>query len=165
MTVTNITKDRTARKLTVTAVFAAPVERVWELWADPRQLERWWGPPSCPAQVVDHELSPGGRVTYAMALPDGTTSKGWWHIHRVERPRLLEFQDGFANDDWSPNTDLPVSEGRVVFADEAGVTSMVIETTFPSLDDMDRLIAMGMEDGMAAALGQIDDLLRAEVPS
>jgi hypothetical protein len=37
--------------LTLVADFDAPIERVWQLWADPRQLERWWGrralPPPC----------------------------------------------------------------------------------------------------------------------
>jgi Fe2+ transport system protein FeoA len=41
-----------------------------------------------------------------------------------------------------------------------GGTRMVIETTFPSTDAMERLLAMGMEEGMSLALGQIDDLLR-----
>ena len=35
--------------LTITAEFNAPVTRVWELWENPRLLERWWGPPTYPA--------------------------------------------------------------------------------------------------------------------
>ena len=61
MTVTNVHKDPDARTMTITAEFDAPVERVWQMWADPRQLERWWGPPTYPATFVDHDLSPGGR--------------------------------------------------------------------------------------------------------
>jgi hypothetical protein len=38
---------------------------------------------------------------------------------------------------------------------------MVIETSFPSKESMEQLISMGMEEGMAAAVGQIDDLLRS----
>ena len=160
MTIMSITKDPVARKLTVTAEFAAPAERVWELWSDPRQLERWWGPPSCPATVVDHDLTPGGRVTYFMELPDGETSKGWWKVRRVEPARLLEFDDGFANDDWSPNPAVPPTTGRVTFEEHEGLTRMFIETTFATAESMDQLISMGMEEGMAAALGQIDDILR-----
>ena len=51
MTVTNVHKDPEALTMTITAEFDAPVERVWQLWADPRQLERWWGPPTYPATV------------------------------------------------------------------------------------------------------------------
>ena len=46
MTVTAVRKDPEALTMTLTAEFDASPERVWELWADPRQLERWWGPPT-----------------------------------------------------------------------------------------------------------------------
>jgi uncharacterized protein YndB with AHSA1/START domain len=46
MSVTSIEKDYDRLTLTLVADFDAPIERVWQLWADPRQLERWWGPPS-----------------------------------------------------------------------------------------------------------------------
>ena len=49
MTVTAVRKDPQALTMTVEAEFAASPERVWQLWADPRQLERWWGPPTYPA--------------------------------------------------------------------------------------------------------------------
>ena len=65
MTVTAVRKDPEALTMTITAEFDAPVERVWELWADPRLLERWWGPPTYPATVIEHDLSPGGRVHYS----------------------------------------------------------------------------------------------------
>ena len=45
MPVTGITTDVDTRTLTITAEFAAPVTRVWAMYADPRQLEQVWGPP------------------------------------------------------------------------------------------------------------------------
>jgi len=44
MTVTSVLKDPEALTMVLTAEFDASPERVWELWADPRQLERWWKP-------------------------------------------------------------------------------------------------------------------------
>jgi uncharacterized protein YndB with AHSA1/START domain len=38
MSVTSVVKDPEAKTMTVTAEFDAAVERVWEIWADPRQL-------------------------------------------------------------------------------------------------------------------------------
>ena len=57
MTVTSFRKDPEALTMTITAELDATVERAWQLWADPRQLERWWGPPTYPATVVDHDLA------------------------------------------------------------------------------------------------------------
>ena len=48
MTVTAVRKAPQRLTLTVEAEFDASVERIWQLWADPRQLERWWGPPPLP---------------------------------------------------------------------------------------------------------------------
>src|ERR671922_2227026 len=56
MTVTAIRKDPQSRTMTLEAEFEASPERLWQLWADPRQLERWWGPPTYPAKVDGHEL-------------------------------------------------------------------------------------------------------------
>jgi len=65
MTVTSVHKDPEARTMTLTAEFAATAAGAWRLWADPRRLERWWGPPTHPATVVEHDLRPGGKVSYA----------------------------------------------------------------------------------------------------
>jgi len=70
MTVTTIDKDTEALTLTLVADFAAPVDAVWELWADPRKLERWWGPPTYPATFVEHDLTRAGwRWRTASATP------------------------------------------------------------------------------------------------
>jgi len=152
--------------MTITTEFDAPVKRVWELWANPRQLERWWGPPTYPATVVNHDHSPGGRVNYFMTGPEGDESRGWWRVVAVDAPRRLEFEDGFADDAGNPNLDVPSMTIRVTLNERPeGGTRMAIETTFPSRDAMDQIIAMGAEEGVISALAQIDDLLRAGVGS
>ena len=54
MSVTDVEKDLENLTLTVVAHFDAPVEKAWQLWSDPRKLERWWGPPDYPATVLAH---------------------------------------------------------------------------------------------------------------
>jgi len=87
MSVTSVDKDLDNLTLTLVADFDTSAERVWELWADPRLLERWWGPPSYPATVVEHDLTPGGNVTYFMTGPDGDKYCGWWRVQRVDPPK------------------------------------------------------------------------------
>jgi uncharacterized protein YndB with AHSA1/START domain len=162
MTVTSVEKNPQARTMTITAQFEAPVDRVWRIWSEPRELERWWGPPTHPATVVDHDLTAGGGVTYFMTGPEGQKYRGWWRVIDVQAPHLLEFEDGFADDAGNPSSDLPTTAVRVTLT-EFGTrsTRMEIESTFPSLQAMEQILAMGMEEGMAAALGQIDQLLAA----
>ena len=120
MPVTDITKDIENRTLVITAEFAAPIERVWGLYEDPRQLEQVWGPPTHPATFVDHQLRPGARSTYYMTSPEGQKFAGYWDITVVEAPQRLAFLDGFAHaeglppgpDDDDP-VDGPTDEGSV----------------------------------------------------
>ena len=164
MTVTAVRKDAQALTMTVEAEFDASPERVWQLWADPRQLERWWGPPTYPATFTKHDLAPGSRVEYHMTGPEGDQPKGYWDIVDVDPPNGLDFTDGFANADGSPNTELPQNSARVRIEEvAAGRTRMSIETEFPSTEAMEQVLAMGMEQGLTQAIGQIDAIL-AEAP-
>jgi uncharacterized protein YndB with AHSA1/START domain len=163
MTVTAVEKNTETLTLMITADLDAPILRAWQLWADPRQLERWWGPPTYPATFVDHELSPGGVVTYFMTGPEGDQPRGWWRVLEVEAPNRLEFEDGFADEEGHPNLDMPTMNIRADLRDRAdGGTRMTITTRFSSLSDMETIVEMGMEEGMAAAIGQMDDLLVVE---
>jgi uncharacterized protein YndB with AHSA1/START domain len=160
VTVTDVVKDTENRRMTITAEFGAPVERVWQIWADPRQLERWWGPPTYPATVVDHDLSPGGAVNYFMTSPEGDKHAGWWRVSAVVPPNRLEFEDGFADGEGRPNPNMPVTVVAVTLADrDGGGTRMEITSTFATVEAMEQLLAMGMDEGMRSAMGQIDALL------
>jgi uncharacterized protein YndB with AHSA1/START domain len=163
MTVTAVRKDPDALTMTITAEFHASEERVWQLWADPRQLERWWGPPTYPATFTAHDLAPGGRVEYHMTGPEGDQPRGFWDVLEADAPHRLVFRDGFAHDDGTPNPDLPGTTARVTIEPiAAGRTRMSIESVFPSAEAMEQVLAMGMEEGLTQAVGQIDAILAEE---
>ena len=160
MSVTSVEKDTEARTMTITASWDAPPERLWQLWADPRQLERWWGPPTYPATVEEHDLSPGGSVKYFMTGPEGDKARGWWRVVSVDAPHRLELEDGFADDAGEPNPDMPVTTINVAIeSQDGGGSRMTVRTTFPSVEAMEQMVAMGMEEGMTEAMGQIDAIL------
>jgi uncharacterized protein YndB with AHSA1/START domain len=162
MTVTSVTKDHDALTMTLTAEFNATPERVWQLWADPRQLERWWGPPGYPATFTALDLRAGGRASYYMTGPDGVvTPQGYWEILTADPPRRLEMLDGFANADGTPSEEMPGPGGMNVTIQPIGEgrTQMSIESTFPDQSAMEQLLAMGQEEGMTEAVGQIEGIL------
>ncbi len=162
MPVTEVVRDPDALTLTVTARFDAPIERVWQVWSDPRQLERWWGPPDFPATVTEHELVPGGAVAYFMTGPDGVRHGGWFGVRAVDAPRALEVETAFADADGTPLRHAGTATMRVTLSEVAGDgTQMVIATAWDSPEAMEQMLATGMEAGLAAAAGQIDALLEA----
>ena len=166
MTVTDVRKDPETLTMTLDAQFDASPERVWQLWADPRQLERWWGPPTYPATVTAHDLRSGGRVEYHMTGPEGDQSRGYWEVVEADAPRRLVFRDGFADADGRPNSDMPLNEVRVMITKVSEErTRMSIESKFPDTAAMEQVLAMGMEEGLREAVGQIDEILGEDVTS
>jgi uncharacterized protein YndB with AHSA1/START domain len=159
MTVTNSTKTPEVLQLAITAEFAAGVERVWQLWEDPRQLERWWGPPTWPATFEDYDFQPGGMAAYYMTGPDGSKGRGWWKFVSISAPTGLELDDGFADDNGDPVTEMGQARMSVSLEDRVGLTLMTVTTTFANEEQMQKMLDMGMEEGMREAMGQIDAIL------
>ena len=159
MTVISSTKDTEALTLTFVSEFDAAVDRVWQLWADPRRLERWWGPPTWPATFERHEFVAGGQSRYHMTGPDGTKAHGWWAITAVQAPSRLEFDDGFADERGEPVDPADITRTVVILEPAGERTRMTSVSRFVSAEQMTRMVEMGMQEGMKQALGQIDDIL------
>lgn len=164
MPITSVVTDLEALTFSVTAEFPAAPERVWQFWADPRQLESWWGPPTWPATVTRHEFAPGGAVRYFMTGPKGEKASGWWRITEVEAPHRLEFEDGFSGEDGEPNGEFGSTRNTVAIeavelrAGRPG-TRMRLVTAFESRQQFSELAEMGLEDGLRDSIAQIDGLL------
>jgi uncharacterized protein YndB with AHSA1/START domain len=160
MSIVSVEKDYDSFSLVLIAEFDAPVERVWQLWADPRQLERWLGPPAYPATVETHELETGGEVTFVMTGPDGESSRGWWRVTAVDPPSALEFTDGFANEDGTPDTATPTTTVQVrLTATDSGGTRMELRFSYDSREDMEQMERFGTFEGIQAAVAQMDAVL------
>jgi uncharacterized protein YndB with AHSA1/START domain len=160
MPVTDVQHDLDALTLTITADFAAPVERVWEVYADPRQLERVWGPPGYPATFVDHDLVPGGRMNYYMTSPDGEKYYAYWDVTSVDQPKGFTFKDGFALDEtFARNTELPESSQVYDFTEVDGSTRATFVATYASAEALQQVLDMGVVEGSTLAINQIDELL------
>jgi uncharacterized protein YndB with AHSA1/START domain len=161
MSITSVDTNADNLTLALIADFDAPIDRVWELWSDPRKLERWWGPPGYPATFEKHDLTPGGEATYLMTSPEGDTSRGMWRVTAVDPPTSLEFTDAFADADGTPIADMPVHKVRVRLIERDGGTRMEMHSRFESREAMERLVGMGMVEGLREAVSQMDALLAA----
>ncbi|MBM3906920.1 MAG: SRPBCC domain-containing protein [Gemmatimonadetes bacterium] len=159
MPLTSVVSDPQALTITIVADYTASLERLWEAYADPRQIERFWGPVEYPATFTQHDMAVGGYSHYYMTGPTGDRHDGWWHFLKIEPYRLIEIEDGFSHEDGSRNDGLPYM--RMVFNFEATPTGsrFTSVTYFPSLDAMEQLVQMGMMEGMRSAMSQIDGVL------
>ncbi|WP_199489143.1 SRPBCC family protein [Micromonospora craniellae] len=111
--------------------------------------------------MVDHDLTPGGRVTYYMTSPEGERYAGYWLITAVDAPRGLSFDDDFAHDDLTPNPQMPVSKDVYTFTAHDGGTRVTYASTYPSAEALQQVLDMGMVEGATGAINQIDGFVAA----
>ena len=159
MSVTSVEKDPRALTMTVTADLDATVERAWQLWADPRQFERWWGPPGYPVTVGDYELHAGGRITFVMAGTEGDRHDSVWEVIAADPPHRLELRDADVDDDGRPNDGNAMTAMVITIVERDGGTVMAIRTHFDSPAGMEQVLATGVEEGIVAIFSQIDAVL------
>ena len=154
MPLTSVTKDAAKLTLTMVGDYPVPQQRLWDAFADPRQLERFWGPPFAPATFTRHDFKVGGRAEYFLTLPEGKKWSGSWKFTAVNPISSFEAHDG---EDNAEDENMPAS---MKFAFETTPTGsrMTIVTRFSSVEAMVQTIP-GMEEGARAAMPQLDAVL------
>lgn len=159
MPITSVTKDPEAASMTVVAEFPCSVERLWNAYADPRQIEKFWGPVEWPATFTRHDMAVGGRSVYTMRGPGGEESSGYWEFLAVDHGRSFEVRDGFADGEGEPNAEMPSMTMTFTFEAVPTGSRVTSVTYFGSLETLEQLVGMGMEDGMRSAMSQMDAVL------
>ncbi|RSN18103.1 SRPBCC domain-containing protein [Streptomyces sp. WAC 05977] len=154
MPITSVTKEPEKLSLTVVADFPVPRKRLWKAWEDPRQLERFWGPPFAPATFTHHDFRAGGRAEYHLSGPNGEKWPNSWKFTEVSPIDFFEAEDGDDNDENMPTS--------MTFTFESTPTGsrLIHVTRFSSVEAMEKTIP-GMEEGFRAAMPQLDALLEA----
>lgn len=159
MPITSVNKDPENLTMTIVADFPVPLRRLWDAYADPRQLEKFWGPPTYPATFTRHDLYPGGRSEYYMTGPEGDRSAGYWEYLAVDEGRSFEVRDGFSGEDGQPNAEMPSIRMTFTFEETSDGSRLTTVAYFNSAEELEQLLGMGMEEGITAAMGQIDEVL------
>lgn len=163
MTVISSSTDPERLTLELVAEFDASPEQVWDVWENPRKLERWWGPPGWPATYTRHDFQVGGQARYYMTSPEGEKHYGWLRFDHIDAPERCEFANGFAGDDGEPVVDAEPAGGVLELVASDGGTRMLVQTRFTDTAQMEKLLGMGMQEGFAMAIAQIDALLAEAV--
>lgn len=81
----------TAREIVSTRGFAAAPEAVFEVFADPARLARWWGPAGFATTIQEFDLRPGGTWRLTLRGPDGTEYHNEKTFTEVAPPACVAF--------------------------------------------------------------------------
>jgi len=144
--------------MTFVTEFDAPVDRVWQVWADRQKLERWWGPPGYPVTISEFEFAPGGRVRYSMVgEEDGERLDGHLVFHSIDEPREIVYTDVFVPSEGGEAE--PDNRMVVTFEATEHGSRMTLVCTFDSDEAFEGAREFGAFEGFIACISQIDDLL------
>ena len=154
MPLTSVTKDAATLTLTVVGDYAVPQQSLWDAFADPRKLERFWGPPTWPATFTRHDLKVGGRAEYFLSGQNGEKWSGSWRFTAVDPISSFEANDG---EDNAEDENMPASMKFTFDATPTG-SRLTIVTRFSSVEAMESTIP-GMEEALRAAMPQLDAVL------
>jgi uncharacterized protein YndB with AHSA1/START domain len=159
MPVTDIITDENNLSLTIIADFPHPVARVWQAYTDPRQLERFWGPPTYAATFTEWDHRVGGRALYHMTGPRGEKSYARWDFLEIEPERSFAVADFFADETGTPTPGMPTMRMDFVFEPTAEGTRLTAGSAFDSREALRTVLQMGVVEGTSLAMGQIDGVL------
>lgn len=160
MPVTSIESDAEALAMTLVADFPVGPERLWQVFTDPRQLERFWGPPGWPATFDAFDFTVGGWARYHMTSPQGQHAGGAWRFVAIDPPQGFEVVDAFADENGDPIEGMPAMRMLFSFEATAEGSRLTNTTFFDSADALEQVVAMGAVEGSRLAMNQLDVVLR-----
>lgn len=156
----NFSVDKENVRILVKKEFAAPVALVWRAWTDSTMLDRWWGPKPWRAKTKKMDFREGGYWHYAMMGPDGEVLWGRADYLSITIEKNFKGKDSFCDEEGTINMEYPQSQWNTDFSRTANNLTMVqIETTFDSLESLEKNLEMGFKEGFTGSMDNLDRLL------
>jgi uncharacterized protein YndB with AHSA1/START domain len=153
------TKDIPNKQLTVVRDFEAPVDLVWKAWTQSDILDQWWGPKPCRAETRSMDFRVGGRWLYCMICPD--MEPHWCRVdYKAIEPRVsISSDSAFVDEEGHKNTNVPSTNWLQQFRQTSNGTTVTVVLTFASEASMEKIIAMGFQQGFTMGLSNLDEYL------
>ncbi|MGG1663773.1 SRPBCC family protein [Brevibacillus sp. NRS-1366] len=143
------------RELTVTRVFQAPREIVYQTWTDPRHLSHWWGPEGFTITIHEMDVRPGGVWSYVMHGPDGTDYINRIQYIEIVRPERLVYSHGDDEQDERFRV-------TVTMEDKGSATELTMRMVFPTVEELEETVnKYGAIEGAKSTLGRLAEELDA----
>jgi uncharacterized protein YndB with AHSA1/START domain len=155
----NFSVDKENNKVKVEREFAASRDRVWAAWTQSEILDQWWAPKPWKAETKSQDFSEGGRWLYSMVSPEGERHWSFADYMTINPKDSFSAKDGFCDENGNVNKEWPQSTWHNSFSDKDGHTMVTVEISYPSLNDLEKFLEMGFQEGFTMGLGNLDELL------
>ena len=151
--------DKEKSQIHIRREFAAPLSAVWAAYTQSDLLDQWWAPRPWKANTITMDFKEGGHWLYFMEGPEGERHYCRADYKKISEERSFEALDAFCSPEGVVNTSMPRTEWETQFESEGNTTFVNVHLTYKSLDDLEKVLAMGMKEGFTMALENLDELL------
>ncbi len=151
--------DMKVTTLTIRREFLAKRQLIWDCYTKSDYLEEWFAPDPLTAKTKEMDFKEGGFWIYAMVEPNGTEHWGRTDFKQIKPIDFYTSLDGFSDENGNLNPDLPCANWLVTFKDFNGNSLVESVVTYSSLNDLETVVNMGMEDGIKSVFEKLDKLL------
>lgn len=151
--------DKENSTLTITREFNAERPLVWDCYTKQELLDQWFSPKPFTTKTKSMDFKNGGHWHYAMIDPDGKEYWGYTEYYDVNPIDYYRTIDSFCDCEGTINHELPTANWQVTFTDLGETTIVTTKVIYDSLEDLEAVIKMGMEEGMLSTLEKLDELL------
>lgn len=151
--------DKENNTLTIVREFSAKRQLVWDCYTKQELLDQWFAPKPFTTKTKSMDFKNGGHWHYAMIDPEGTEYWGYTEYYDVNPIDYYRTIDAFCDSEGTINQELPAANWKVTFNEKGENATVTTVVTYDSLNDLETVINMGMEEGMLSTLEKLDELL------
>jgi len=151
--------DQKAHTITIHREFDAPRPLVWDCHTKRELLDQWFAPKPLTTKTRHMEFREGGYWLYAMIAPDG---QAFWSRLDYQRIRPLDGYtalDAFSDEAGTVNPAMPRAGWEIAFTDAGARTLVVNVVTYATAEDLQKVIDMGVREGIGSTMDRLDELL------
>lgn len=165
-----VTVKKETNELILKREFDAPRALVWKAYTDAELFAHWWGPRAFTTTVPEMAVRSGGVCYYVMhgtgdelkgTEYEGMESGGKMLFEEIKEPELIKYVDVFVDKDGNEIPGMPRATSTTTFEEQNGKTLMTNTTTYEKLEDLEKVLAMGVEQGTAETFDKLDEVLGA----
>jgi uncharacterized protein YndB with AHSA1/START domain len=140
-------------QVTITRVVNAPRKIVFEVYTQPKHLQKWLlGPPGWTMPICELDARPGGKWRYVYRKDDGSEMTLSGTVREFVPPERM-----VTTESWGPQW--PETVNTVLFTEDSSYTTITITITYPSKEARDAALQTGMKEGMDQGFARLDELL------
>jgi uncharacterized protein YndB with AHSA1/START domain len=141
-------------ELTITRVFDAPREVVFQVWTDAKHVGNWWGPRGFTTSKCEIDARPGGDLYIVMRGPDGSEYPMTGKFVEIVKPERIVFMSEAL--DRSGNSLFKI-RNTITLVAQGQQTKLTLHASVIEASSQAPQYLQGMEQGWSETLARLGE--------